>query len=68
MSSNQESVMVAEADQEQALSSGTEDLANDDVCLAELMNIITEDKDIQTLIQEIDNNEKSILRLYPTRP
>jgi hypothetical protein len=65
VNSNHEFVMVAEADLEQALPPEPKELANNVVCLAELLRIDTKDKNIETLIQEIEsianNPTKSIL-------
>jgi hypothetical protein len=65
VNSNQEFIKVAEADLEQALPPETEDLANNVFCLAESLQIdTTKNKNIETLIQEIesitDNPTKSI--------
>jgi hypothetical protein len=66
MNSNEEFIMVAEVDLEQALTPDPEELANNAVCLAESLQIDTkkDKKNIETLIQEIesitDNPTKSI--------
>jgi hypothetical protein len=58
--------MVAEADLEQALPPGPEDLANNVVCLAESLRINTKDKNIETLIQEIESITDKPTESIPT--
>jgi hypothetical protein len=58
--------MVAEADLEQALTPELEELANNVVCLAELLQINTKDKNIETLIQEIKSITKNTTKSIPT--
>jgi hypothetical protein len=56
MNSNQEFIMVAEADLEQALPPQPEELADNVVCLAESLQINTKDKNIEPSFRKLNRS------------